>query len=313
MGLDSLSPLRAIRTFEAAAKFGSLPTKLRRSERMRGIMLFPVPIQVAGGPDLPPEEEIATFFWLDDQGEIAKTIESVPIKNGVAVYNGDPLPHGARWAITVHDMGGLPIFRSGPLSQLPGPVSEIRLVSQIRVFRVSSGAFFGIDSPDGAPELVRQRLNSLPEPLRVDSVKFSADEAGHEIVEVLGQLNIPELFSESFTHSLSLLLRPATSPGHPEEIIIVEPVEGGSGSSANLGDFAAALDQAIVEGVTSALNAAVTQIAKGQLALFGAGIPATLVSATQIEAILTGSDPQISVMVHGGAIIGGLTVVGSEP
>jgi hypothetical protein len=275
-------------------------------------MLFPVPIQVAGGPD-PPPEEVATFFWLDDQGEIVTTIESVPIRNGVAVYNGDPLPHGARWAITVHDVGGLPIFRSGPLSQLPGPASEITLFSEIRVFRVSSEALFGIDSPDGAPELVRQRLNSLAEPLRVDSVKFSADDAGHEIVEVAGQLSILEFFSETFTYSLSLSLRPATGPGHPEEIIIVEPVEPGSGASANLGDFATVLDQAIVEGVTSALNAAVTQIAEEQLALFGAGIPATLVSATQIKAILTGSDPQISVEVNGGAIIGGLTVIGSEP
>jgi hypothetical protein len=276
-------------------------------------MLFPVPIQVAGGPDPPPEEEVATFFWVDDQGEIAKAIESVPIRNGVAVYKADPLPHGAHWAITVHDVGGLPIFRSGPLAQLPGPASEITLVSKIRVFRMSSGAFFGIDSPDGAPELVRQRLNSLPEPLRVDGVKFSADDAGHEIVEVAGQLSILGLFSETFTHSLSLSLRPATGPGHPEEIIIVEPVEPGSGAGANLGDFAAVLDQAIVEGVTSALNAAVTQIAEEQLALFGAGIPATLVSATQIEAILTGSDPQISVVVHGGAIIGGITVIGSQP
>jgi hypothetical protein len=277
---------------------------------MRGIMLFPVPIQVAGGPDPPPVEEVATFFWVDDQGEIAKTIESVPIRNGIAVYNGEPLPDGAHWAVTVHDVGGLPIFRSGPLTQLPGPASEITLVSKIRVFRVSSGASFGIDSPDGAPELVRQRLNNLAGPLRVDSVKFSADDAGHEIVEVAGQLNILEFFSETFTHSLSLSLRPATGPGHPEEIIIVEP---GSGAGANLGDFAAVLDQAIVEGVTSALNAAVTQIAEEQLALFGAGIPATLVSATQIEAILTGSDPQISVVVHGGAIIGGVTVIGSEP
>jgi hypothetical protein len=276
-------------------------------------MLFPVPIQVAGGPDPPPEEEVATFFWVDDQGEIAKAIESVPIRNGVAVYNGEPLPQGAHWAITVHDVGGLPIFRSGPLTQLPGPASEFALGSQIRVFRVSSGAFFGIDSPDGAPDLVRQRLNRLPEPLRVDGVKFSADDAGHEIVEVAGRFSILELFSETFTHSLSLSLRPATGPGHSEEIIIVEPVEPGSGAGANLGDTAAVLDQAIVEGVTSALNAAVTQIAEEQLALFGAGIPATLVSATQIEAILTGSDPQISVVVHGGAIIGGVTVIGSEP
>lgn len=60
----------------------------------------------------------------------------------------------------------------------------------------------------------------------MDSVKFSGDDAGHEIVEVAGQLS-------------------------------------------------------------------------------EASIPATLVSATQIEAILTGSDPQISVVVHGGASIGG--------
>ena len=136
--------------------------------------MFPVPIQMAGGPDPPPEEEVATFFWVDDRGEIAKTIESVPIRNGVAVYNGEPLPHGAHWAITIHDVGGLPIFRSGPLAQLPGPASDFTLGSQIRVFRLSSGAFFGIDSPDGAPELVRQRLNSLPEPFRVDGVKFSS-------------------------------------------------------------------------------------------------------------------------------------------
>ena len=121
-------------------------------------MLFSVPIQVAGGPHPPPEEEVATFFWVDDQGEIAKTIESVAIRNGVAVYNGDQLPHGAHWAITVHDVSGLPIFRSGPLAQLPGPAQEFALGSQIRIFRVSSGALFGIDSPDGVPELVAAEL-----------------------------------------------------------------------------------------------------------------------------------------------------------
>ena len=136
---------------------------------------------------------------------------------------------------------------------------------------------------------MRQRLNSLPEPLRVDGVKLSADDAGHEIVEVADQLSILEFFSETFTHSLSLSLRAAMGPGHPEEIIIFEPVEPGSGAGTNLGDFAAVLDQAIVEGVTSALNVAASQIAEEQLALFGEGIPATLVLATQIEAILMGS------------------------
>jgi hypothetical protein len=90
----------------------------------------------------------------------------------------------------------------------------------------------------------------------VDGVKFSADDAGHEIVEVAGQLSILEFFSETFTH-FAIIIPSArdTGPGHPEEIIIVEPVEPGSGAGANLGDFAAVLDQAIVEAVTSVLNA----------------------------------------------------------
>jgi hypothetical protein len=35
-------------------------------------------------------------------------------------FNGDPLPHGALWAITVHDVGGLPIFVGDRWRNCPG-------------------------------------------------------------------------------------------------------------------------------------------------------------------------------------------------
>jgi len=286
-----------------------------QNDRLAGAALpkpFPVPIRVTGGPDAALPAEVATFFWVDGRGEVAKTLPSVPIQNGVALYSGPPLPQGARWAITVHDSGGLPIFRSGPLTQLPGPASDIAaLGSRISVFRVSTGANFGIDSPDGASSLVRRRLTLLPTSLRVDSVNFSADSAGREIVNVTGRVQRFFFFWMSFTHSLSLTLRPGTKPGHPEEIVIVETAGPGTGGIATLGSLAAVLDQAILEGVTTALNAAVKGIAAGQLALFGAGFAPTLVSVTQIAAVPIFSDPQINVVVHGGTITGG-TVVATQ-
>jgi hypothetical protein len=35
--------------------------------------------------------------------DIADRKPSTPIQTGVAVYNGEPLPHAARWAITVYE------------------------------------------------------------------------------------------------------------------------------------------------------------------------------------------------------------------
>src|SRR5436190_1626805 len=149
---------------------------------------FPVPIRVVGEPDTTIPQQFATFFFLDASGEIAKTVQTVPIQNGVALYSGEPLPQGARWAITVHDAAGPPVFRSGPLLRLPGSFLPVAFGTRIAAFRASGGGSFGLDSEDGFSVLVRQRLAQLPSSIRVENVQLTADNAGHEVVVVTGEL-----------------------------------------------------------------------------------------------------------------------------
>src|ERR1043166_317387 len=171
-------------------------------------MPFPVPIQVIGEPDQTLPEQFATFFGVYSSGAIAKTLETAPIQNGIAIYSGEPLPNGASWAITVHGAEGLPVFRSGPLEKLPGPPSAVALTTAITVYHLTTGAAFGINSPDGLPELVMQRLNQLPSALTIQNVQFTADSAGHEVVTVTGQIRRFIFLRQSFRYSLPLTLQP---------------------------------------------------------------------------------------------------------
>lgn len=261
-----------------------------------------MPIRVVGEPDTTIPQQFATFFWLDASGEIAKTVQTVPIQNGVALYSGDPLPQGARWAITVHEASGPPVFRSGPLHRLPGSFQPIAFGTRIAAFRASGGGTFGLDSPDGLPGLVRQRLAQLPAAFRVDRVQLTADNAGHEVVIVTGELRRFFFLRIRFTYSLPLTIRPGTHPGRPQEIVLVEPAAAGTG--ANLGGFRAVLDQAITEGVRNALNGAFKFVAGLELAFFGIDFPANLVTVADIELTPFLSGAQIAAKIHAGAVLG---------
>lgn len=260
-----------------------------------------VPIRVVGEPGATIPQQFATFFWLDAGGEIAKTVQTVPIQNGVALYSGEPLPQGARWAITVHDAAAPPIFRSGPLHRLPGSFLPIVFGTRIAAFRASGGGAFGLDSEDGMSVLLRQRLAQLPAAIRVEKVQLTADNAGHEVVTVTGELRRFFFLRIRFTYSLPLTIRPGTHPGRPQEIVVVEPAASGTG---NVGTFRAVLDQAIIEGVRNALNAAFKFVAGLEFAVFGIDFPATLVTVTDIALTPFLSGPQISAKIHAGAVLG---------
>jgi hypothetical protein len=60
-------------------------------------------------------------MWLDGSGEIAKPLEESPIQDGIALlHQNEPLPHGAAWAIAIHDANGVLVFRSGgPCRRFP--------------------------------------------------------------------------------------------------------------------------------------------------------------------------------------------------
>ena len=268
---------------------------------------FSVPIRVVGQGGTATPTEYASFFWTDSTGNVAKPLFSVPIQNGVAVYNGEPLPvHGGFWAVTVHDQTGLPILRTGPIATLPGPPSVTVLTKSISVLRATTPVTFGLNSPDGDPGLVLQQLQgSLPSVLHIFGVGLAADSAGHEIVTVHGQLKFGVL-TQPFTYTLTLTISPTSPPGHPDQIVSAYWPTTGTSSGANLNPYSTALNQAIVTGVQRALDTAVTAAATNELQTANAGFPAALVSVTSIQLQPNGSNPTVTVLVHGGAITGGV-------
>jgi hypothetical protein len=267
-----------------------------------------VPIKVVGEGGATVPGTIAVFYWLDQTGEIAKVVEHAPIENGVAQYNAGPPPSGAFFGISVHEAAGSPIFRSGRLTKLPGPPSSVVGTSTINVFRSTRGAGTGLNSEDAAPQLVRQRLAQLSPPLRIDDVELGADNAGHEVVIVKGRVR-RFLISWPFVYTLALALRPATHPGHPEDVIIVEPAGPGSATGVTLGNLAASLDQAIVEGVKQALETGIRHIAVLQQQLNQIDFPAKFVSLTTLAVVPHLTHPSLTMQLHSGAISGTIEVV----
>ena len=171
------------------------------------------------------------------------------------------------------------------------------------MFRSSVAANFGLNSPDGSPELISQSLSRLPSRLRIEEVRLDADKEGHEIVNVQGWVR--RLFwSAPFNYSLALKLRIASEPGHPEDVILIEPARAGITTGANLGDLQVLLDRAILDGVKRALEVAIRHIASLQHLIRGTDFPATLVSLSSLAVVPSHWDPSISMLVHGGAISG---------
>ena len=268
---------------------------------------FAVPIAVVGGSGAPVSGQVASFFWLDSRGDIAKELDTVPITNGVARYVGPPIPRQLEWAIMVHDPTGRPIFRSGPLADLPGPASDIAAGTKINVFRSSIDASTGLNSDDAGIGLLRQRLAQLPHPLRFESVEVRGDGAGHELVVVHARASLA-IATIRFTYRLPVAVRPQSAPGRPGEVVAASPGLG-TFSALGLMRFREALDRAILDGVQQALDGGLKLIASIELSLNDIPFPAALVSGTSIEIRGANASPILVARVHRGTISGPPSVV----
>ena len=269
---------------------------------------FAVPISVVGESGAPVSGQVASFFWLDSRGDIAKDLQTVPIVNGVARYTDRPIPRQLQWAITVHDPIGRPIFRSGPLAELPGPASDISAGTRINVFRSTVDAGTGLNSEDAGIGLLRRRLAQLRHPLRFQSVEVRGDGNGHEVVVVHARVSLP-LGSVRFTYRLAVSVRPQSAPGRQNEVVAVAPLGLGTFSAPSLTRFREALDRAILDGVQQALDGALKLIASLQNSINDIPFQAVLVSLTSIELRGANASPILSARVHGGAVSGPPSVV----
>jgi hypothetical protein len=274
-----------------------------------GALSHEVPIAIVGPSGSPPPSgQLATFFFVDDAGNIGKTFNSVPVQNGVAVYQGEPLPHGAFWAITVADPGQLPFFRSGKLTELPGPPGITVLETRIVAFRATQGGSVRLDAEDGGALVVRDRVLELShEGLQVLEVQVGADPAAHYVVNVQGIALVSGFIPERFTYTLALSLSPASGPADPR-VVIAEPAAPPD-ANVDLGSQAAALQAAVIDGVEKGLAAAFGLIASIEVDLAGGGFQPNLISVTSVgvEPYLTA--PNLVATVHGGAVVGGIGTV----
>jgi hypothetical protein len=301
-------------TIAAPSQPSNVCARVLATQPSRGLLIgcrqppFAVPIAVVGESGAPVAGQVASFFWLDSHGEIAKELDTVPITNGVARYVGPPIPRQLAWAITVHDPAGRAIFRSGPLAELPGPASGVVAGTRISVFRSSTDASTGLNSEDAGIALLRRRLAQLPPPLRFESVEVRSDGAGHELVVVHALAAIP-VVTARFTYRLPLTIRPQSAPGRQNDVVAVSPAAPGTFSAPGLTRFRGALDRAILEGVQQALDAGLELIAGIQSSLHEIPFPAALVSITSVEIRGANASPIIVARVHGGAISGPPSVV----
>jgi hypothetical protein len=265
-----------------------------------------VPIAIIGPSGSPPPTgQHATFFFVDGAGNIGKTFNSVPVQNGVALFQGEPLPQGAFWAITVADPGQIPFFRSGKLAALPGPPSITVLEKRIVAFRATQGGSVRLDAEDGGALVVRGRILELShDGLQVLDVHVGADPEAHYVVNVQGIAVVGGFIPERFSYTLALNLSPASGPADPR-VVVAEPA-GPPDVNVDLGAQAAALQAGVVDGVEKGIAASFGLIASIEVSQAGGGFQPDLISVTSVGIEPFTFAPNLVATVHGGAVVGGI-------
>jgi hypothetical protein len=129
-------------------------------------------------------ELIAEVFFASADGRLGRAHGRFLVRDGGAIYEGPSRPEDLRWAFRVVELAsGRAVFRSGPMQRLPGRPPGPGAVKILR-----SGANFGLNLPDGGPEIVTQQLQSLPAPLHFVGVELGSDNQGQYVITLHGRL-----------------------------------------------------------------------------------------------------------------------------
>jgi hypothetical protein len=274
------------------------------------LISHPIPVQVSGPVGTtPPGGQIAQIFWVIPGGRIVKGWGDFPVVGGFATYVGPQLEPGLAWAIMVRDPGAQgPLFRSGALARLPGPGPfGPWLSTAIEIFRDPHGANFGLNAGEGAPELVAQRLGQLPPPMTFVSVALNVDSGGRELVTVRGRLRLL-LRNLPFVYTLPVRVFGSNDPTRPGRAVAAIPDGPPLMRGANMLPHAAVLNRAILDGVEIALSASAAFIGRAQQDYLGAPnhFDPTSFSVSGISQQLAGTEANVTIKAHAGAVTGGL-------
>ena len=116
-----------------------------------------------------------------------------------------------------------------------------------------SGANFGLNLPDGGPEIVTEQLQSLPPPLQFRTVELGSDNQGQYVITLRGTLEVQDHLTP-FTYIRPLRLVGSLDPGRLKPYVIAELAGSVTILGANVRPFAATLDAAISNAVQAQLT-----------------------------------------------------------
>jgi hypothetical protein len=263
-----------------------------------------IPLSIAVAPSTPAVGDlVAEVFFADVDGRLGRALGRFPVRDGGAIYEGPPRPQNERWAFKIVELAsGRAVFRSGPMQRLPGRPPGPGAVKILR-----SGANFGLNLPDGGPEIVTEQLQSLPPPLQFVKVDLGSDSQGQYVITLHGRLEVQDHLTP-FTYIRPLRLVGSLDPGRRRPIVIAEPAGSVTILGANVRPFAAALNAAISNAVQEQLNAAVTHLTRLEFQRLGADFEPTTISVTAFKVFpgsgIPGGEVGATVTFWGGTVLG---------
>lgn len=263
-----------------------------------------IPLSVAVAPSTPAVGDlVAEVFFADTAGRLGRALGRFPVRDGGAIYEGPSRPQDQRWAFRIVELAsGRAVFRSGPVQRLPGRPPGPGAVKILR-----SGANFGLNLPDGGPEIVTEQLQSLPPPLQFRTVELGSDNQGQYVITLRGALEAQDHLTP-FTYIRPLRLVGSLDPGRLKPYVIAELAGSVRILGANVRPFAAVLDAAISNAVQEQLNGAVAHLTRLEFQRLGADFEATTISVTAFKVFPPTGQPggEVTALVTfwGGTVLG---------
>ena len=280
-------------------------------------MAVRIPVEATWSPAFGPLDALSLdLFQVAQDGGVAKELGRFPVVGGAAAVPDAPLADPAlRWAIRLVDARlSVPVYRSGPLSFLPGGPRSHIFGDRIRIHR--GGGNLGLDSLDGAPQaLIDHVRDHLPHGFAMRRLDLAADAQGSYVLTFNGRYRPLPVVSVDLEYRRAFRIAPGLDPGRPRRVAVAWP-QGPPGviGPTVLLPALRELDEVLAAGVEAQMTAMAFHI--GWLMLLAGGVtdltPHT-VSLTELRLTPRSDEVDAFVALVSGAVAGGIRVFDPDP